>query len=157
MAQPLPPEPPRPPEAFDRDHDRPGEHDDGHPHIRLLQEPPERKVTGPRPRPGMRKRPVADETPLPARGAGMTITSYLIAGLVAYGLIGWLIGRAVHLEILTAVGMLAGLGISMALIIYRYGRSTPPRIYRFAPKPAATSEPNEQMTTQPDHSRGTDR
>jgi ATP synthase protein I len=135
MAQPLSPEPlPEAPERV------------------LLQDPPERRTTGPRPRPGLRKRPVADETPLPARGAGMTITSYLIAGLMAYGLIGWLIGRAVHLEILTAVGMLIGLGISMALIIYRYGRSTPPRIYRFAPKPetkpetgpAAPDQANEQ-------------
>lgn len=159
MAQPLPSEPPGLPEAPDpavSDADAP----DGPPPIRLLQDPPERKVTGARPRPGLRKRPVADESPLPPRGAGMTITSYLISGLLAYGLIGWLIGRAVHLEILTAVGMLVGLGISMALIIYRYGRSTPPRIYRFAPKPAAAPEPNEQngpMTPQPDDARGTDR
>src|ERR1700690_3474032 len=146
MAQPLPSEPSRLPEATDAD-------DAGRPHIRLLEEPPERKVTGPRPRPGVRKRPSFDDTAMPARGAGMTITSYLISGLLAYGLIGWLIGRAVHLPILTAVGMLIGLGISMALIIYRYGRSTPPRIRRFAPKPApadAANEPNEQngqMTT----------
>jgi ATP synthase protein I len=162
MAQPLPPEPPRPPEAPDRTAGTAEPDDDDHRHLRLLQEPPERKPTGPRPRPGARKRPIAVETPMPARGAGMTITSYLIAGLLAYGLIGWLIGRAVHLEILTPVGMLAGLGISMALIIYRYGRSTPPRIYRFAPKPAAAHEPNEQngqMTTHADDNdaRGTDR
>jgi ATP synthase protein I len=144
VAQPLPPEPPRLPEAPDRTAGPAEPEEDEHPHIRLLQEPPERKVTGPRPRPGLRRRPVRDDTPMPARGAGMTITSYLIAGILAYGLIGWLIGRAVHLEILTAVGMLVGLGISMALIIYRYGRSTPPRIYRFAPKPAAANEPNEQ-------------
>jgi hypothetical protein len=136
VAQPLPSEPPRLAEETD-----PTVSD---PPVRLLQDPPERKVAGPRPRPRLRKRPVAEQTPLPPRGAGMTITSYLISGLLAYGLIGWLIGRAVHLEILTAVGMLVGLGISMALIIYRYGRSTPPRIYRFAPKPAAANEPNEQ-------------
>ena len=45
----------------------------------------------------------------------MTITSYLISGLLAYGLIGWLIGRAVHLPILTTAGMLIGLGISIGL------------------------------------------
>jgi hypothetical protein len=93
----------------------------------------------------------------------MTITSYLISGLLAYGLIGWLIGRAVHLPILTAAGMLVGLGISMALIIYRYGRSTPPRIRRFAPKPAIPDPPNEQngpmRTPTPDanDARGADR
>jgi hypothetical protein len=150
MAQPLPPEPPRPPEAPDRT-------------LRLLQEPPERKVTGPRPRPGLRKKqPALDDTPMPARGTGMTIVSYLIAGIVAYGLIGWLIGRAVHLPVLAPVGMVAGLAISMGLIIYRYGRSTPPRIRRFAPRPAVPDDPNEQngpMTTQLDDNdaRGTDR
>ena len=141
MAQPLLPEPPRPPEAPERT-------------LRLLQEPPERKVTGPRPRPGLRKpRPSLDDTPMPARGAGMTIVSYLIAGIVAYGGIGWLIGRAVHLPVLAPVGMVIGLTISMALIIYRYGRSTPPRIRRFAPKPA--NELNEQADD--NDARGTDR
>ena len=163
MGQPLPSEPPRPPEAPDPAvSDAEAQDGEQRPAIRLLQEPPERKVTVPRPRPGVRKPPVEDTTPMPARGAGMTITSYMIAGLLAYGLIGWLIGRAVHLPILTAAGMLVGLGISMALIIYRYGRSKPPRIYRFAPKPAATNEPNEQTTThrdpiitRADDSRGT--
>src|SRR6202012_4103525 len=93
--------------------------DSGRPHVRLLEEPPERKVTGPRVRPGVRRRPALTETPMPPRGVGMTITSYLISGLLAYGLIGWLVGRAVHLPILTAAGMANGLGISMALIIYR--------------------------------------
>jgi ATP synthase protein I len=150
MAQPLPPEPPRVPEAPDRALSGAAELDsdligpDGRPHIRLLKEPPERKPAGPRPRPGLRQRAAADDAPMPARGVGMTITSYLIAGILAYGLIGWLIGRAVHLPILTAAGMLVGLGISMGLIIYRYGRSTPPRIRRFAPKPAAPDETNEQ-------------
>jgi ATP synthase protein I len=168
VAQPLPSEPPRLREAPDltvtdaeaSDAEALGaEALDGEqrPPVRLLQEPPERKVTGPRPRPGLRKRPVADETPLPARGAGMTITSYLIAGLLAYGLIGWLIGRAVHLEILTAVGMLIGLGISMALIIYRYGRSTPPRIYRFAPKTAAPDQSKRTERAYDNDARGTDR
>ena len=183
MAQPLPPEA-RLPEAPDRtaglarpdqdrtDQDRTdqdgqdGQDQDssaGHPYIRLLQDPPERKVTGPRPRPGVRKRPSLDDTTMPARGAGMTITSYMIAGLLAYGLIGWLIGRAVHLPILTAAGMLVGLSISISLIIYRYGRSTPPRIRRFAPEPAVPDEPNEQngqmRTTRADdnEARGTDR
>jgi hypothetical protein len=165
MAQPLPPEA-NLPEAPDRTAGTGGANrtdGDGHPHIRLLQDPPERKVTGPRPRPGVRKRTSGNDVPLPPRGVGMTITSYLISGLLAYGLIGWLIGRAVHLPILTAVGMLVGLGISMALIIYRYGRSTPPRIRRFAPKPAIPDQPNEQNgqmrtpTADANDARGADR
>ena len=171
MAQPLPPEASLP-DAPDRTAGSDSANgtdganwtdSDGHPYNRLLQDPPERKVTGPRPRPGVRKRPSLGDTPMPARGVGMTITSYLISGLVAYGLIGWLIGRAVHLPILTAAGMLVGLVISMSLIIYRYGRSTPPRIRRFAPKPAIPDQPNKQngqmrTTTADDNdARGTDR
>ncbi|MGH3153562.1 MAG: hypothetical protein ACRDPF_40030 [Streptosporangiaceae bacterium] len=53
---------------------------------------------------------------------GWTVTSYLLAGMAAYGVIGWLIGRAVHVPLLFPLGMLAGLGISLAYIIYRFGR-----------------------------------
>ena len=48
--------------------------------------------------------------------------SYLIAGMAAYGGIGWLIGRAVHVSLLFPIGMLVGLAISIGFIIYRYGR-----------------------------------
>ena len=53
---------------------------------------------------------------------GWTVFSYLIAGMAAYGAIGWLIGRAVRFPLLFPIGMLVGLAISIAFIIYRYGR-----------------------------------
>jgi ATP synthase protein I len=72
-----------------------------------------------------------------ARGldVGWTVFGYLIAGMLAYGGIGWLIGRAVHVSLLFPVGMLIGLAISVGFIIYRYGKqgrggtggTTPPR------------------------------
>ena len=52
---------------------------------------------------------------------GWTVFSYLLSGMAAYGAIGWLIGRAVHVPLLLPVGMLVGLGISIGFIIYRYG------------------------------------
>ena len=52
---------------------------------------------------------------------GWTVSGYLISGLLAYGIIGWLIGRAVHIWFLFPVGMLVGLAISIGFIIYRYG------------------------------------
>jgi len=62
---------------------------------------------------------------------GWTVFSYLIAGMLAYGAIGWLIGRAVHVALLFPVGMLVGLAISIGFIIYRYGKqgavAQPPR------------------------------
>jgi ATP synthase protein I len=54
---------------------------------------------------------------------GWAVFSYLIAGMLAYGAIGWLISRATHIAILFPVGMLVGLGISLAFVIYRYGRA----------------------------------
>jgi ATP synthase protein I len=53
---------------------------------------------------------------------GYTVLSYLLAGMAAYGIIGWLVGRAVHVPLLFPVGMLVGLAISIAYIIYRFGR-----------------------------------
>ena len=66
-----------------------------------------------------------------AKGTGYTIFSYLIAGMLAYGGIGWLIGHFAHVSLLFPVGMLVGLAISVGWIIYRYGRltrlGTPPK------------------------------
>ena len=52
---------------------------------------------------------------------GWTVFSYLLAGMAAYGIIGWLIGRAVHVSLLFPLGMLLGLGISIGYIIHRFG------------------------------------
>ena len=53
---------------------------------------------------------------------GWNVVSYLLAGMAAYGGIGWLIGHAVHVPLLFPVGMLVGLGISLGYIIHRFGR-----------------------------------
>ena len=56
------------------------------------------------------------------KGTGYTIFSYLIAGMLAYGGIGWLIGHYAHNSMLFPIGMLVGLAISVGWIIYWYGR-----------------------------------
>lgn len=53
---------------------------------------------------------------------GWAVFSYLIAGMLAYGAIGWLIGRATHIAILFPVGMLVGLAVSLGYVIHHYGR-----------------------------------
>jgi ATP synthase protein I len=62
---------------------------------------------------------------------GWAVFSYLIGGMIAYGGIGWLIGRAVHVPLLFPAGMLVGMAISIGYIIHRYGRqgaaARPPR------------------------------
>jgi ATP synthase protein I len=57
--------------------------------------------------------------------SGYTYLSYLIGGMVIYGGVGWLIGRWTHLPILFPIGMLAGLALAVALIIFRVTRSGP--------------------------------
>jgi ATP synthase protein I len=55
-------------------------------------------------------------------GTGWTVFSYMLSGMAAYGGIGWLIGRAVHVPMLFPIGMLVGLAISVGFVIWRYGR-----------------------------------
>ena len=127
MTQPLLPEPPEQQVlagALPRREPPAGELPDR----QLLQEPPERPATRLR-RPvefGGRRAAAAaagQDFPLPPRGAGYTVLSYLIAGIVVYGGIGWLVGRAVHSAALFPIGMLIGLVLSIGLVIHRYGRS----------------------------------
>lgn len=54
---------------------------------------------------------------------GWTAVSYLLSGMAAYGGIGWLIGRAVHVQMLFPIGMLVGLAISIGFVIWRFGTS----------------------------------
>ena len=55
-------------------------------------------------------------------GTGWEVVSYLVSGMLAYGGIGWLIGRAVHIGLLFPIGMAVGLAIALGWVIYRYGR-----------------------------------
>jgi len=54
--------------------------------------------------------------------AGWTIFSYLIAGMVFYGGLGWLISRWTNLAVIFPIGMLVGLGVGVFAVIYKYGR-----------------------------------
>ena len=58
----------------------------------------------------------------PKASAGWAITSYLIGGMIFYGGVGWLIGRWTGIAVLFPVGILFGLGLALALVIFRYAR-----------------------------------
>lgn len=60
-----------------------------------------------------------------SQSVGLTFLSYMIGGMILYGGIGWLIGRWTHVAVLFPIGMLAGLALSVALIIFRVTRSGP--------------------------------
>ena len=52
----------------------------------------------------------------------MVPLSYILAGLILYGGLGWLGDHYLHTEWMLPVGLIVGLGFSIYLIIKRYGR-----------------------------------
>ena len=54
--------------------------------------------------------------------AGWSIFSYLIAGMVAYGLIGWLVAWLTHIPVLLPLGALLGLVFAIGGVVWKYGR-----------------------------------
>jgi ATP synthase protein I len=64
----------------------------------------------------------SDDGP-PEQNAGWTIFSYLLAGMLFYGGVGWLVSRWTHLPIIFPVGMIVGLLLAIVLIVYKYGRA----------------------------------
>lgn len=55
------------------------------------------------------------------RGAGSEAFSYIAAGLVAYGGIGWVVAHFTHIELFFPIGMLVGVAISLGWVVYKYG------------------------------------
>jgi F0F1-type ATP synthase assembly protein I len=53
---------------------------------------------------------------------GWNIFSYLIAGMVVYGLVGWLLAWLVHIPVLVPVGALVGLVFAIGGVVWKYGR-----------------------------------
>lgn len=56
------------------------------------------------------------------RDQGMLILSYLIAGIAMYGGLGWLADRFLQTSFLLPSGLVLGMGVSLYIIIKRYGR-----------------------------------
>jgi len=56
------------------------------------------------------------------RGAGSEAFSYIAAGLVAYGGIGWLVAHFTHIELFFPIGMLVGIALSLWWVVYKNGR-----------------------------------
>lgn len=54
--------------------------------------------------------------------AAMRVLSYVIAGIVIYGGLGWLIDRTWHQSWGVPVGLILGMGLSIYMIIRRFGR-----------------------------------
>lgn len=55
---------------------------------------------------------------------GMVALSYIIAGLIFYGGLGWLGDHFLNTSWLLPIGLIVGIGASVYLIIKRYGSGT---------------------------------
>jgi F0F1-type ATP synthase assembly protein I len=53
---------------------------------------------------------------------GMRVLSYLIGGVVLYGLLGWVGDRYLHTTFLLPVGIVVGAALAIYVIIRRFGR-----------------------------------
>jgi ATP synthase protein I len=71
-------------------------------------------------KPGPDRKP---EPPQPREGTGWAIVSYLIGGMLLYGGIGWLAARWTHIDVLFPIGILLGIGLSLALVVFRFTRA----------------------------------
>jgi ATP synthase protein I len=63
------------------------------------------------------------EPPQPRESDGWQILSYMLGGMILYGGVGWLIGHWTGISILFPLGMILGIGLSVAMIIFRFTRS----------------------------------
>jgi len=59
----------------------------------------------------------------PRESDGWQILSYLLGGMILYGGIGWLIGHFTGISVLFPIGMILGIGLSIAMIIFRFTRT----------------------------------
>ncbi len=66
--------------------------------------------------------PAPDQPPQHA-GEGWRVFSSMIAGMVIYGGIGWLIGHWTGISVLFPLGMLFGIVLSLLMIIFKFSRS----------------------------------
>lgn len=66
---------------------------------------------------------------------GLTVLSYLIAGVLVWGGVGWLADRALNTGFLTPLGIVAGAAAAIYLVIVRFGHLNAP-----AARPAGSIE-----------------
>ena len=65
-----------------------------------------------------------EQEPVTARESdGWQILSYMLGGMILYGGIGWLVSRWTGITLLFPIGMILGIGLSIALIILRFTRT----------------------------------
>lgn len=80
-----------------------------------------------------------------ANDEASSITSYLLAGPIFYGGLGWLADRWLGTHVLTALGVLLGIALALYIVYVRYGMQRTPTPARSVPgNPESTL--NEETT-----------
>jgi len=64
-----------------------------------------------------------EEQPQLREHDGWRVLSYLLGGMLIYGGLGWLVGHWTGISVLFPLGMILGLGLGVATIVFRYTRS----------------------------------
>jgi ATP synthase protein I len=59
----------------------------------------------------------------PREADGWQILSYMLGGMIFYGGIGWVAAHYTGISVLFPIGMILGIGLSVAMIIFRFTRS----------------------------------
>lgn len=68
-------------------------------------------------------RPSEDQPPQVRQNDGWRVLSYLLGGMLIYGGLGWLVGHWTGISVLFPLGMILGLGLAIAMIVFRFTRS----------------------------------
>lgn len=61
-----------------------------------------------------------------AQGQATDVLSYLLAGPLTFGALGWLVDRWLGTSFLVAVGLAGGVAAALYVVWFRYGRSNDP-------------------------------
>jgi ATP synthase protein I len=70
-----------------------------------------------------KQQPPEPELPAAHERDGWQMLSYMLGGMIFYGAVGWLVGHWTGITILFPLGMILGIGLSVALIAFRVTRS----------------------------------
>jgi len=82
---------------------------------------------------------------------GMSILSYIFGGIVVYGGLGWLGDHFLHLGFLLPIGIFVGVGLSLYLIIVRYGQLGSATTDALVAKKKATESEWARRAGRPEH------
>ncbi len=84
-------------------------------------------------------------TPDQGGGDPWAAFGYLVAGVLFYGFVGWLLSNWLHADYWIPIGILVGAGFGMYMVFARYSLKAPDTEHR-----TASSTPSKEWTTSDD-------